>query len=98
MRSFRRVCRWKRGRNLNAASSSIRNLRGWRERTPRGGGGVLVLPRRDFDHVVRRGFFLAGRADADVAGLGAQRGERRRPEVTHAALHATDEVVDRVVE
>ena len=44
------------------------------------------------------GFFLAGGADADVAGFFAERGERRGAQVAHAALHAADERVDRVVE
>ena len=52
----------------------------------------------DFDDVVRRRFLLAGRADADVAGAGAQLREVGRPEVAHAALHAADEIGQDVVD
>ena len=59
---------------------------------------LLVFACGDFDHVVGRGFFLAGGADADVAGFFTERGKGRGAEVAHAALDAADQAVDRVVE
>jgi hypothetical protein len=46
---------------------------------------------------VRGGFLLAGGADADVAGLPAEFAEILGAEVTHAALHAADQVAEHVV-
>ena len=47
---------------------------------------------------MRGGFFLAGGADADITGLGAELGQRRRAEVAHAALHPADERAEHVVD
>src|ERR1044072_7892449 len=52
----------------------------------------------DFDHVVRGRFLLAGGGHADVARLFAQLLEVLRPEIAHAALDATDEGAEHVVD
>ncbi len=53
---------------------------------------LCSIPRLQFHHVMRGGFFHAGRTDADITGLVAQLLQVRRTEVAHAGLDAANEL------
>src|ERR1019366_6193407 len=58
---------------------------------------IHSISRLQFHRVVRRGFALAGGADADVAGLLAELREIFCTKITHAALDAADELREHAV-
>ena len=64
----------------------------------RGSALRAARPRRYLDHVMWRGFFLAGGTDAGITRFGAEFVEATGAQIAHAALHAADEIGEYIVD